>query len=602
MTSHSILSQTWRYDKQIRIALFIIQAVQIAYYLMYMLNMTHFGPTLDDSWIHYQYSRNLALFHEISFNQGQWTTGTTSLLWNLILALGIKAGIPVVQFSVAVGVLLYFVLAQQAYTLFRSLWQNDWKPAFAALLLILTGNVAWFSLSGMETMLFLTLGLWWIAAFKERKYLMAGMISGLLVLTRIEGLIFILMGIFFSFWNLGFKRGIKAALLQIALCLPVIAPSILLNLSVVGEIYPNTMAGKKWLYNLPAGMINTNLFKTFSFVIAWIATFFQTNWFPEVFDRPFTLQYLFIRAITGGRKAVSLPEFNLEPHPLLLQLFVILVSIVLFVILFSGAFMTILRAFKDFLRKEELKRWHYLVFWFIGFNLIYLVLMPQRGHGGRYQAVNFILAALFIAQGVGANFTGKKLSSLVRKFVLIPSILLVYFISAASWADLYASSVRHVNNVHRAAGEWLHDNITPGTKIAVFDVGAIKYFSGLPVIDIAGLTDSEALECLIQNRGIELMRDKGCEYIAMIEEYNWRGDGSGDTDGLKSPSYERVGFFETLGKELELEPVKRFAISREHYFHHWTALKTHSPIIGVYKIVWLDQNQDSGESAGWHKD
>ena len=597
MSGDSILTRTQRFDKRIRAAVFLIQALQIAFYLAYMLNVTDFGPPLDDSWIHYQYSRNIAEFGEISFNQGQWSTGTTSLLWNLILALGIKLGLPVVEFSIALGILLYFILAQQAFSVFRTLWREDWKPVFAILIVVFTGNMAWFSLSGMETLLFLTLGMWWISAFRGNRFMLAGVIAGLLALTRIEGLLFILMGIFFVFRNLGWKEGWKPALRQIVFCLPIIAPSIALNLSVVGEVYPNTMAGKKWLYNLPPGLINTNPTKAFHYLLAWTATLFQTNWWPEVFDRPFTLQYLFIRLVTGGRKASVLPDFELAPHPLWLQALVVITSVILLVILLRGAFRIVRSALKDLFNGSELNEWRYLTYWFIGFNLLYFILMPLRGHGGRYQAVNFILAGMFIAEGVGFNHAVRNFKASLKRYAVIPGILLLYLASAVTWADIYASSVRHVNDVHRAAGEWLRDNLPKGSRIAVFDVGAVKYFSGLPVIDIAGLTDSEALEYLLEGKAVDLMWDKGAEYLVMIEEYSREADKNGEMEYFHCPASEKMGITQALGREMELEPLTWFVISREAYFRHWTALKTHSPIIGIYKIRWLNNSFDGIDST-----
>ena len=55
------------------------------------------------------------------------------------------------------------------------------------------------------------------------------------------------------------------------------------------------------------------------------------------------------------------------------------------------------------------------------------------------------------------------------------------------------NDVRNINEVQRALGVWLGERIAPGTWIAASDAGAIRYFSGLPTIDVLGLNTAEML-------------------------------------------------------------------------------------------------------------
>ena len=55
------------------------------------------------------------------------------------------------------------------------------------------------------------------------------------------------------------------------------------------------------------------------------------------------------------------------------------------------------------------------------------------------------------------------------------------------------NDVRNINEVQRALGVWLGERVAPGTWIAASDAGAIRYFSGLPTIDVLGLNTAEML-------------------------------------------------------------------------------------------------------------
>ena len=46
-------------------------------------------------------------------------------------------------------------------------------------------------------------------------------------------------------------------------------------------------------------------------------------------------------------------------------------------------------------------------------------------------------------------------------------------------------------HAHRSVIEWLREHARPGASVALWDVGAIPYLTGLPAIDFAGLTDRD---------------------------------------------------------------------------------------------------------------
>src|SRR5690606_18571717 len=65
---------------------------------------------LDDAWIHMAYAKSLGLGDGLSYNPGDWETGTSSPLWVLLLAVWPIGGDPVVS-VMALGVLLHAATA-----------------------------------------------------------------------------------------------------------------------------------------------------------------------------------------------------------------------------------------------------------------------------------------------------------------------------------------------------------------------------------------------------------------------------------------------------------------------------------------------------------
>ena len=571
--------------KQFRLGIFLLQVLQIILFLTVMLNTTSFGPTLDDSWIHYQFARNIAEHGEVSFNTGEWSIGTTSLLWDLILAIGIKMGVPVVFFSVFLGIVFYFILAQLVITIFRSYWTEGLNPYIAALIVILSGNLLWYALSGMETMLMLALALLWVIFFSQKRYILSGIITGLLILTRIEGLMFLVLGLLFVVRNHGFKGSLKPALQLVLFTIPFMLPTIILNLAVAGEIYPTTMAGKKWLYDMGGSFINTSPKRALRFIISWIFTLVQNSWMPEFMDRPITVFNSFLAILVNKR----IPQPVINPYPIWTQLSFYFVGLFFLFMALAGMIDVVKRRWGNLKSRSPLSRIEYLLVYFLSLNLLYLMVLPTKGHGGRYQAVNFIIAGLFLVAGITQTAFLKKLWGEKGKKIILTVLFVIYGVSCITWSKIYANTVKHVNEVHVAAGKWMKENLPPETIIGVFDVGAIKYISELPVVDIAGLTDREALNYVLEGNITGILEKRKAEYLVMVEDYTLIKSAGPEKLFSNSSYYERLGIVQEIGKSMNLVPVKKFALPLDIWWWNNALLKTHGPVIAIYKIEWIDQ-------------
>ncbi len=113
---------------------------------------------MDDTYIHFVYARNLAEYGKLMFNfPTEKGVGTSSPLWVLLLAGGYAAGVPLHLVAKALGIGALIIVGAALYLLLRPLW-GAIAALGTALAAVLSGPMVWFSLSGMETTLFLALG------------------------------------------------------------------------------------------------------------------------------------------------------------------------------------------------------------------------------------------------------------------------------------------------------------------------------------------------------------------------------------------------------------------------------------------------------------
>ena len=143
---------------------------------------------MDDTYIHFVYAQNLAEQGRLVFSSAdEKGVGSTSLLWVLLLAGAHTLGLPMHVVAKGLGIASLAAVGVALYQLLRAIWHP--LLAFAgALLVSLSGNMLWFALSGMETMLFLALGILALLIYRAERWGWLGVTLGLLTLTRPEGL------------------------------------------------------------------------------------------------------------------------------------------------------------------------------------------------------------------------------------------------------------------------------------------------------------------------------------------------------------------------------------------------------------------------------
>jgi len=434
------------------------------------------GFPLDDSWIHQVIARNLIQHHSWGFTPGVTSSGSSSTLWTLVLALQYLL-FPQSN-PVFFPLLLNSLLLMTCGILLWRMARQDGLPlpeSFAlGMLPGLSGNLLWLAFTGMEHILFLALSLLSIALWFHRipskaSALACGLSLGALALTRPEGLA-LCVSLPLSYRWCDRKR--NDSLVAGATAAALFLPSLLLNLKTSGSLLPMTLRGRRYMYSgqetLHVGRSSFRglILNTYKDILAHHFFHTDTGWVVTCF---------------------------------------VLLS-------FIGLFALLLRMRS---RLSAVCAWAVLDY------VAYCVTLPEPGHGGRYQPFVLLLFPPLMAIGVMAlgrlALTGarKPLFADVLAWGSLFVFAIITGLTLPRWKSALHDSIVTINSTHVKLAHWINQNYPPGTPIAVFDIGAIGYYAHIHLIDLGGLVDRNYLPYLVQRHVPDYLAERGIQYVIL---------------------------------------------------------------------------------------
>lgn len=482
------MKEYWKENRKYLIAIFSFEVVFASYYLINLLVSTPLGFPYDDAWIHWVFARNLSQHGQLSFNVGQWSGGTSSVLWVILLALGSRILSDGVWISVAYGVLFYSLGGLALFTILQdclgSTSAGKVAALFGALVYSQMGPILYLSLAGMETALFLSLGLGAILSFAHRRFPITGVLLGMILLTRVEGLaLFVLINVYNLLVDRGKSARLKERTVVFLLPLVIFLPYLAYNLAIVGNPLPTTLIGRKWLWGFPDQTLLLSAKNTTAYLKMW--GLYLDRWILAL-GTTLSRAILWLLLLVGG---------------------------------FAGFYFALRSPYARRCEKTASKGLLLLYGWFILHNIAYLVLMPFPSP--RHQAINFMMVGVLLSNGL--FFLSRLIAIWLRRatslfWVLVcPLLFLLLLPMTMGWAQYYRDSVGHINQVHVQAGRWIEAHLPPDAVVAAFDIGAVKYFGQRETIDLGGLLDSRyATRYLYRGKVLDYVRQTGAAYMAMV--------------------------------------------------------------------------------------
>jgi arabinofuranosyltransferase len=448
--------RNWVYKKAKQPGLLVLALVgAVALYLIRSLYKNSLGFPLDDAWIHQTYARNLALRGEWAFLPGEVSTGSTSPLWTLMLAIGYGLTLSPILFSYLLGCLLLLGIVWLIAGHLPSDLQARPPLQIGLLLIVLfEWHLLWAALSGMETLL---LGLHILVILHGLKHkwdpLILGGVAGLGVWIRPDAIVSLLpIAWVFLVQHTTLRKSAFKALKYVTGFVLLVFPYLLMNFSLGGEWWPSTFYAKQ-------------------------------------------AEYAVLRD-------VSLTE------RLLRMSFVPLIGVGL--LLIPGMIVSVVE-------NVRLRRWERLAtfFWVVAFITVYAVRLPVDYQHGRYMIP--VIPALFLLGYDGLLISMRRESSsliriLSRSWIL--SMALICFLFWIRGAEAYAKDVAVIETEMVAASKWIRSNTGADDLIAAHDIGALGYFAERRILDLAGLISADVIPIMRDESALEgLIDERGADYL-----------------------------------------------------------------------------------------
>ncbi len=509
---------------------------------VFLIHALFFSRTLafdavDDAYISFRYAQNLAHGHGLVFNPGERVEGYTNFLWTVLLAPFIRIGLPAGPTSIVLGLIfaiatLWLVTrfphaindtryavrrssagsssgrvprpgpwreAEGAYASTSSARRRDQEPLvlLAAALLAVDGSFVLWSVSGMETALFAFLVLAGTLAYlhelrREPRFPWSGLLFAAAAMTRPEGLFwFGLTMAHAGLYRLVAQRRLPtwSDLLRIAAFGVVYGGYFLWRYDYYGYLLPNTFYAKVTLQDTQAqyqrGLEHARAFAGYH--LAWITV-------------PLALLAL------GRRRA-----WWWASH------LILVIAAYVGYIIYVGGDWSVGRFFVPILAPFYL-----LMVAGIG-------TLVKRVHPGLSRAKSVVTTSVVqqetttevvttsqsvVTTSVVQRETTTEVVTTSRKSTcgwrVVGSLALAGLLASIFWGASIQGEYRHfiqpfdaarATRARTAMGHWLRENVPPGTLIAVDAAGQVPYHSGLPAVDLFGITDPQIAHLQVETMG-----------------------------------------------------------------------------------------------------
>lgn len=516
---------------------------------------------MDDSYIHFVYAENLSERGGLFFNfPGEKGVGTSSLLWVLILAAGNWAGLSMHWVAKLVGVACLASVGIGLYHLLRPLL-SPWVALGGVLLVILSGHMLWFSLSGMETMLFLALGILALLCYREERWGLLGIALGLLIVTRLEGIILAVVIGGFDVWR---YRKIRSGLLVAgAVSGLIVCPWILYLWLRTGHLLPTSGIGRHYS-NIIGIQVATALIESLSWLSRFPALTYPLSWIG------YSIEF-----VLGGF-ALPAPYLTINPgigsfaYKLSIWAILGLATVVLPLLWISCRRLVLFLKTPGW--EKDKARIPLLIFlvWMILHNLCYMVYLPIIGAASRYASLNHI--ALWLALWLGIWHVHQSR----YRYWFAAGLTIIALANTLYWNRVYDANLEHMLNVRIAAASYIGEQIPESETCAAFDVGALRYYSQGPLIDLGGLIDPDLYQWFTDGRFDRYLVENKVTCLAIPGRIGTKNDGV--IDIAKESGLSQSNLF-------DLKQEKVFQIDRERWFFGYLPTVNYQATVTIYKLI-----------------
>lgn len=396
---------------------------------------------LDDVYIHFQYTRQMVQGEAYIYNPGgDPTSGATSFLYPFLLAPGYVAGfqgLTLGWWALILGTLSLLASLVAVHRLAGVAGAPRWMCVVTAVAFALGGFVPWHYMSGMETGIVVALSFWTLLGLAERRLPVFIISVSLLALIRPEGGIMALMAVAAMALRLWTQSKRQIVWLLIPLAMPLLQP--LVNNLITGTAVASGSQAKSLLAMVPPdpqAIIEAVLGNWLRMWREWLMG-----------DGAFGIWYLppllGLMALAGLVWGLFSREIRITALLILGWLLII-----------SVAISTLDTAF-----------WHCKRYQMPLMSTFY----PLAAWAG-----------VFLWR---SGRLGRLLTGFVTAYILIAGALI-----AVQFVRFHAINVDYVYRQPYSMARWLAENAPADARVAVHDVGMMRYVGERETLDMVGLT------------------------------------------------------------------------------------------------------------------
>lgn len=395
----------------------------------------------DDSFITFRYAENIASGKGFVYNEGERVLGTSTPLYTLLLALLVKLGLPILLFARIInigadclsGILIFLLLRQFKISV----------ATLAALFYVLFPRVMVWSISGMETSLYVLFIVTSFYCYYKKNFGLTALLLGLTILTRVDGVILGLAILVHFTWQHR-RFPVKMALGSLA----VVLPWLIFSFLYFGSPIPNSVPGKKALYS-------ATVWETPKWRIFW--------------------EFLFLRIKIGwpmlllALAGVCTVLTRAKSHAII-------------------ALWTVLYLVFFFLGGTKMHMWYYVPF-YLGYLILValgLDLMFEKADGLWKRRIDSLRQR-------GRTVPSLKTLRIALIFAVCILAGLIYFQQMKRTVRLVTVEQIALEDIHKSIGLWLLENTEPGDTVCAEDIGYMGYYSGRYILDQDGLISPQVI-------------------------------------------------------------------------------------------------------------
>jgi hypothetical protein len=357
----------------------------------------------------------------------------------------------------------------------------------------------WFTFSGMETTLFVAVALLALLAYRHQHWYRLGLLLGLMPLIRPEGLLLLFTVVMIEFLR---RRKIDRPLLIVAALGALLSlPWFIYLIARTGHPIPTSGVGKQATTDLAIDHLLSR-FPELGFLRAFTAPIYIISW--AAYLLMFALGGM---SLPGPSLSLSSVAGPLEYSYAWLALFVT-AAVVLPLLWPSLRRLSALANWRAWLADDDRRVFVLWTSWVALHNLVFAIMLPMPGTASRYGAINHV--SLWWALALGFYFCRSQ-----RRWIRLTWLAVLAFLAVGNvlyWDRVYEANQEHMQRVRIQAARYA--DTQPGLEgCAVFDIGALGYFSSIEVIDIGGLIDPELQDYYLAGRLDQYLVDHGADCI-----------------------------------------------------------------------------------------